>query len=736
MRARLMRVPSSLYVVCLGASLVHAACTAPAPAAPPAPPPAPPKRALPVDFVVVVDDSGSISPAEQAVLRETTMLLADLADEGDRVSAIAFGEGARKVATATISGDADRRAFKDAVRTTVRFKENWSDIRAGLKLLAKPSEAWFRPAGQSQRVAVVLSDGRLEPRDKAAGQALAEIGDLLRGPLANVDLYAVVLGDKSSKLPIPGLRDPPDGLSLMRTSLARTDDRFFHAQRIDQLLDVTMSILARTKGSGPLAEPGKPQIRVDDTVELLTLVVRKRATDGTQLARSSDIQLRVPGREQPLTSATASSVGNMYWSADYEYFDLVQLRRPKAGLCEVALGNGTSPQILARVRTPISLRFAPRPFAGGRRYFSNELAVLPVWLFDANTGAVSRDPSGERYRVQAKMGGPGALNRFVPVAYDHGSGQYLLYLPDQIGRDVKNATVEFVAEKRNTPGSDQMDPWFIRRSSPFAIEIAEPFVSWRQLPDLLSTVPLPGISSLVEAWGASVAWLPRHFGVKPSLGAEPVPSAKGAPTFEVPPTIEVETEVAENGAWKLLAKHSATMADRVDFPVTFPGAGHYRYRYRLAGTTPEGPFEMEGLWHAVSVRRGWEFLILAILLLLGCAQWYCSVTARLNGRISGATFSPVSISGRVFDPTCTKTIKALLDQNHVRFRLAASSLLCLRKRVVLIVTEGLVTVLGPRRGQTATVGPMGKKPGRLLLLPGAPVTVKIGAEEIKLTASL
>jgi len=44
------------------------------------------------------------------------------------------------------------KRFKDAVRITVRFKENWSDIRAGLKLLAKPSEAWFRPAGQSQRV--------------------------------------------------------------------------------------------------------------------------------------------------------------------------------------------------------------------------------------------------------------------------------------------------------------------------------------------------------------------------------------------------------------------------------------------------------------------------------------------------------------------------------------------------------------------------------------------------------
>jgi Mg-chelatase subunit ChlD len=49
---------------------------------------------LPTDFVLCIDNSGSISAHQQDFVREVTMLLADLADVGDRISVITFGNAA------------------------------------------------------------------------------------------------------------------------------------------------------------------------------------------------------------------------------------------------------------------------------------------------------------------------------------------------------------------------------------------------------------------------------------------------------------------------------------------------------------------------------------------------------------------------------------------------------------------------------------------------------------------
>ena len=53
------------------------------------------------------------------LIRETTMLLADLADIGDRISVITFGEGARMAASSLIQSDRDRVEFKAQVRDRV-----------------------------------------------------------------------------------------------------------------------------------------------------------------------------------------------------------------------------------------------------------------------------------------------------------------------------------------------------------------------------------------------------------------------------------------------------------------------------------------------------------------------------------------------------------------------------------------------------------------------------------------
>jgi hypothetical protein len=740
MKPTLMGARFQCWILCTGGALLQAACSAAVPPATPTRVPTPPKVALPIDFVALVDDSGSISPAEQSLLRETTMLLADLAEVGDGVCTIAFGEGARKVASTTIAGDEDRRAFKEAVRTSLRFRESWSDIRAGLKLLADPSSPCFRPTGQSRRVAVVLSDGRLEPRVRDArareGQAKAaldEMRTLLRGPLGGVDLYAVVLGAGSSKLPIPGLNDPANGLALMRTVVAPTDDHFSHAERLDQLLDVAMSIVGRAKGSGALAEAGTAQVRIDDTVTLLTLVVRKRGTDGARLASSGDIRVVVPGTEQPLTAATRDSGISAYWSADYEYFDLIQVRRPRAGLWKVALANGGAPQVLFQVRSPISLRYE-----GKSCYFSNESAQLTAFLFDSDSAAVSRDPAGERYRVRAKVLGQGPQEQYLQLEYETAGGQYLLSLPEQVGREKGQTPLELVAEKRKTIGSEQMDPWFIRRTSPFTVRVVAPIVSQEVLPPLLTTIPLPGVSTLVKAWSQKLPWLPRRFGVPLLLASERTAATECAPSFEVPPTVEVEVESAEEGKWKPIHKGSAALSGRTQFPLPFPGIGHFRYRYHVSGTTSEGPFATVGPWHQLAIRRGWEYLMVLAAVLLVLAQWRSSSTARLDGRMSSPKFAPAKIAGRVFDPAHAPSLKAFFaDQKpRVVFTIEPVRWFWLRKRVALIVSQGKVTVTGPEPKKTTDVAAVGNKAGRKQWPPGAPVTVTVGTEQFKINVSV
>ncbi len=104
---------------------------------PTGPPAAVESKAKSTEFVVLIDNSRSISPPEQIIIREATLLLADLADIGDRLSVITFGENARLVTSRQLQGDSDRLAFKNDVRQGVNFTEKLSDIRAGLRLLVQ-----------------------------------------------------------------------------------------------------------------------------------------------------------------------------------------------------------------------------------------------------------------------------------------------------------------------------------------------------------------------------------------------------------------------------------------------------------------------------------------------------------------------------------------------------------------------------------------------------------------------
>ena len=578
-----------------------------------------------------IDDSKSITKPEQTLIRETTMLLVDLADVGDQVSVITFGEGARLVTTLRIRGDDDRRAFKRLVRSEVDFHENRSDIRAGIRLLADQQDAVFRPRGQSIRAPVLLSDGRLEPSDGNARAAFAEMQAELADRLAHTDIYAVALGDTTSAAPIFELNGAPlTGLGLMRDYVARGPDRFFHARDLDQLLQIAVRILNKTKGIASLGEAGATEFRIDGTVESMGLIVRKRSTrpaapaagqphgEGRALFDSRD--LRVVRRDPPGDPpATAINPRNLYWSSDYTYFDFIVAQKPAPGIWAVDLPGVQLPagerlEVLSRIVTPVTLGVSARDF-----YYVNERASLTAGLVDARvTGWVD-----EPYAIQAHVASDVNLTQstlYVPLPPHDGARPSVLHVPSDLWQALNRPAapgrivVELIA---NTD-----DPWFVRRSAPITMQIVEPFVDWIN-PDRLAR---------------KIPWRD----VRVSFGGRIDPSRTHYPGFEVPPSLTVSVERLDSGSNTYAPFGKATLhaaaADSGAFmyrwDTRLPSTGRYRYSYLLRGNTRRGPFEMESPAFDAEVRINWLVVALAVAVLLAAGHLTAAATARLQGQIT------------------------------------------------------------------------------------------------------
>lgn len=641
------------------------------------------------------------------------MLLADLADPGDRVSVITFGKDARVAASVQIQNDADRVSFKRQVRARVDFTENYSDIRKGIRRLAENQDTVFRGKDQSVRVVILLSDGKLEPADGKTPEAFQEIQADLKGALADVGVYAVALGDTTSRHVI--LRDDGrevNGQILMRDYIARSPDRFFHARSLDQLLDVAVLVLNKSKGISSLGEEGKSEVRVDDTVEAMTLIVRKRTTDGKTLLQSSDIAVHWPGG-QPVTADNRGGLSGdaLYWSEDYHYFDLLVVRKPVKGSWAVTLRTGETPQVLSKISTPIELRVSARD-----RYYLNEAASLTAGLFNRRTGAVSRGP----YEIRAHVAADGALaasNLFIPLQPEGDSGQFALSMPGDLlaglgqNRPRGPILVELIAQRREAPGSSSLDPWFIRRSAPLRVELIEPFIEWTTQPARLTRIPFRPS--------------PLTFGAKERLPGNGAPAGTHPPRFDSPPRLTVSIQRLDQKA-QAYRPHAQTTLEgapeqsarvyRAQIPISETAA--YRYAYRLEGTTRLGRFVIESPWYGFGVRFCWECVGTAAAALLALGGWHSGRSARLKGQVAarsaGGGVASVTIRpARSFSSTA---IPPLNQPGVPRFTLVPRRLFyVLAKRVRLTVSGGEGALDGRRipAGQAVAFRPAGKHKLRL-----------------------
>lgn len=624
------------------------------------------------EFVVCIDNSRSIKPPEQVLIREATMLLADLADQGDRLSVITFGEAARLVVSTEIQSDEDRRVFKGAVQSQVDFSENYSDIRAGLSLLAERRQELFTEA-DAVHAAIVFSDGRLEPRDGDTEAAFSEIQQDLEGPLANLELYAVVLGDTYSKRPIDRLDF--DGRTLMHQHLASSANHFYHAKQLDQLFEVAVLILKKTKGISSLGEEGGDRFRIDGTVQSMTLIVRKRPGD---TVRASDLpiadEIRLAPPEEGASAATADAGAgseSIYRSSDYQHFDLFVVRRPRPGIWQVVLDGGAQPAVLSKIASPINLMVDARD-----SYYRNEAGALLSWLTNSSTGSVERGD----YQLRARIARPGELvssETYVDLARDAATGQFFLAIPSglhdvfQQGGVPEVVAIEIVAQ-------NPADPWFLRRTEPIAITFKPPLINWVSPGPVVRSVP--GIPAQLLFGGDFDEALYRESG------------------FEVLPTLTVTVEQYNESSGQFTPYYETTeelvvadSAHRFEIPLQDPENGSFRYGYYMRGSSEAGLVGIRSPWSALRVEPNWPLLgaiaVVALLLL----QLLGSLIARLRGRLQievtgpAPGFTTVSVRPRrVFDSASVREI----DLGTAHFRIQAKRYLLFIKRLRFTALAG------------------------------------------------
>ena len=574
-------------------------------------------RPTATDVVICVDNSGSISPTEQALIRETTMLLADLADVGDHVSLVPFGVGAHLSVSVLIRTDADRILFRDRAKASLSFKENYSDIRAGLRTIAANRDSLIRPPSHANGAVVLLTDGKLETADRRTAAAFDDMLADIRGPLAGVDLYAIALGDTASRDKILDRNgEAINGQTLLRDYVAGSPDHYFHAVSLNQVLDAAVQVVNQLKGVNSLGEQGTNRFRIDDTVESMSLVVRKRSSDGKLICRSSEIQLVRPGGEPVTAQAAARLLGDsIYWNQDYQFFDLIMVKKPEPGIWEVRLSNGGKPDVLSKVVTPIELRLDKRD-----GYYMNESARLAAWLFDMRSGAPSQSP----YRLQAHLALDGDLrasNVFIPLKSAASGGQFFLQVPADLtgamgGNSKTRFRIEIIAEKRKSEKSEELDPWFIRRSAAFTIDLLQPFANW--------TVQKPSLTR-IPAFGRLISYPNPFGGALIPFGAVVDPKAPRYPDFLSPPQVALQLRRAGASAVPK-ESHGVEEAAEAEFtdgklmyslPRSLNDTGIYEYSYRLAGNTSRGAFSINSPTFTVYIRFGFEFAVLFGLFLLG-----------------------------------------------------------------------------------------------------------------------
>jgi hypothetical protein len=574
------------------------------------------RPSLPTDFVVILDNSGSIKGDQQVWLRECVQLLVELLDPEDRISLILFGRQAVLAANETVSGEESRKDLKQRIGEKIDFREAKSDLTVAFDLLAQRRDEVFR-RGRSLPCVVLVTDGFLEPESESVANSYKRLLERREKDLAGVPVYAIGLGTSAILQPLAGQADLT-GLSLLRDKMAGPLGKFFHAKTLEQILPTLLEILTLSKGEIQLTE-GLAAFQLDESCEDLLFVLCRKTIDGKSELTSRDISFLPPsGPAITLQSASAGIQPGVRWDYGYRFFDVIRIPKPDPGKWQVKLEKEAPSALLGKYRSHTRiLHQIPLPFA------LNELGVVWTAAYDDRTSAVVSAPV--RFQIKCDRAGEFALSvRYLDFQASRSKGYYGAELGVWLNaQNMKPGeyTAQIIAQKDD-------DPNFARTSPLLPVRVVEKRLEW--------LAPKPAESRFVPFFQTAF-----------SLGCRLLPSGKGA--FVGQPEVHVDLSGPKSLAdmqaqWTLDGETALVRLETKTLP---PGSYEavYRVRGRLSGGGPALVVSVPVAFQVTSLERlFWTVaavaLAIAALLLLQVV-WYIAF-----GGIRGSLNYTVFVDGK------------------------------------------------------------------------------------------
>jgi hypothetical protein len=577
------------------------------------PPPVPETKRLPLDYVLMIDNSGSIKGEERSFAREAIKLFVGLAEAGDKVTVVAFDEQARLLANQVIQKPEDRSRVQTDTEKGLTFAGKFTDISQPFLLVSDHRSEIFRGQGYSP-VVILITDGKLEPKKpRSVSAAYGDILAVLKDKFAGVPFYTIGLGDKEIHEKFYG---ELNGLLFLRDQLAApTGGRFFHARTINQLIEIYLNILRITTGASDIE--GKFIYRVDESTERISAIVIKKTTARTVCA-TADMVIEAPGGRRITfsdhqTQAAGKDAGTtIRWDNSCAYYDLIVIEQPAVGLWRIDLADGKTPEVISLVKTRINLRHKVE-----KSYWLNEQKIVLAWLYDDRKDSVAGVP----YQLAAKFDLEEKFdksNHFVSFQRSS-DGIYLLMLKSDPNITLSPGNYLLEINAKDDPA------FFERLSGLVALTLKESYFTF--------SIPK-----------AQIVNMPGGEGVP--FRVELDTKAKNYPTFQGDPTVSFSLEkIDEKG--KLQAVPVPPLARSVgDSKLVFaahhgglepaPYVGHYAIKGRLA-TGEDVSIRSEDFMFVVGAWVWWYVIGAAAVVLSACfASWMVFwKTDRFNPALDG-----------------------------------------------------------------------------------------------------
>jgi len=345
------------------------------------PPPIPEMEKLPVDYLFVVDNSGSIPPGDaREFAKEAIKAFVELSDTNDKISIVVFDRDARLVASKVITSIESREAIKRAAEDDITFKGEYTDISSALSYVRAHKSELFR--GRSSLPAVIfISDGRLQPPPQIGiDDAYQKLKENVQA-LSDIPFYAIGLGEKDIYTEfLPGV----NGLALLKDQMSSTTGgRFYHIKSVDEIIETYFRILRFTKHISSME--GRYVFQVDESTKNISAIVLKK-TSTRNICATKDIVIKDADGKAVTYANYTTMRRDVSWQTG-KYYDILVIDNPAKGKWEISLRSGATPEVISLVRSLINLRYKVKG-----SYWDKERQQIIAWLYDEQKEGLSKAP--------------------------------------------------------------------------------------------------------------------------------------------------------------------------------------------------------------------------------------------------------------------------------------------------------------------------------------------------------